>query len=965
MDNRSPKGSLWRKWDLHFHTPASFDYANKAITNAEIIQGLVNAEISVVAITDHHKIDVLRIKELQRLGREQNVTVLPGIELRSDKGGSTSVHFIGIFSEESDLESLWDKIKGQLDLTDADLKKIGDDAIYCNLEKACNLFHELGGIVSIHAGGKQNSIECITNSLPEKIALKKDILEDIDIFEMGQVVDIETYKQKVFPNIHKHPPMIICSDNHNINKYNLKASLWIKADATFEGLKQTIIEPADRVFIGDIPPAHTRVMRSPTRYIEEIKITKLANTSTDEIWFEQLDSIPLNNELVAIIGNKGSGKSALTDILGLLGNTHNYTGFSFLTDQKFRKKRPNRSECFEAKLMWADGSKEGPILLSQNPDRAISEKVKYIPQSFLEKLCNESDEETFEKELKDVIFSHLPDEEKLGKHTIEELIEYRSEEIQHRIDSLLSELSEINKKIVNLETKDSEDYSKQINADLATKNLEFIAHEKTKPARVDEPEKNQLIKQEHQEAHKQLTELKERLSKVVEDKKLITKEKKELTIKSAELAKLLEALKNFERQYLSLKDQFEPILTEHKIEFNDVVQMKIDRAFVQDALDSSNNRITDINNQLDSEFENGFSSMEKSLKKEIKVLTDKLDAPAKQFQEYLEKMEQWESTRDAIIGEKTQPGTLEFCKEILRYIEEDLKNDLGIIITQRKEKTIEIYKEKVAIIKYYQKLYEPITAFIGQYGESMKGYEININAELRLNNFESKFYDFINQAAKGTFLGKNDGANMLKNIIDGVDFNAITEVMETVNNIIENLNFDKRDGYSNEKRVISRQLKQGSSVQEFYDFIFGLKYLNVYYKLKLGKKHISELSPGERGALLLIFYLIIDKQDIPLIIDQPEENLDNQSVFNIIVKFIKDAKKRRQIIIVTHNPNLAVVCDAEQIIWIQIEKDNKNRVTCLAGALENPEINAKVVEILEGTFPAFDNRTEKYKLSRI
>jgi len=131
--------------------------------------------------------------------------------------------------------------------------------------------------------------------------------------------------------------------------------------------------------------------------------------------------------------------------------------------------------------------------------------------------------------------------------------------------------------------------------------------------------------------------------------------------------------------------------------------------------------------------------------------------------------------------------------------------------------------------------------------------------------------------------------------------------------------------------------------------------------LKLSGKELTELSPGERGALLLIFYLLLDKGDIPLIIDQPEENLDNQSVYNILVKFIKKAKARRQVIIVTHNPNLAVVCDAEQLIRVHIEKENKNKVTFISGAIENKEINNEIVKILEGTKPAFTNRKLKYE----
>lgn len=92
-----PTGSEWRIWDLHFHTPASYDYKNKAVTNEEIIDILASNNVSVVAITDHHIIDVARIKQLQSLGVNKNITVLPGIEFCSELGGSESVHFIAIF----------------------------------------------------------------------------------------------------------------------------------------------------------------------------------------------------------------------------------------------------------------------------------------------------------------------------------------------------------------------------------------------------------------------------------------------------------------------------------------------------------------------------------------------------------------------------------------------------------------------------------------------------------------------------------------------------------------------------------------------------------------------------------------------------------------------------------------------------------------------------------------------------
>ena len=160
---------------------------------------------------------------------------------------------------------------------------------------------------------------------------------------------------------------------------------------------------------------------------------------------------------------------------------------------------------------------------------------------------------------------------------------------------------------------------------------------------------------------------------------------------------------------------------------------------------------------------------------------------------------------------------------------------------------------------------------------------------------------------------------------------------------------------------VGAQLRKGYTVPSLYDYIFSLSYLQPKYTLKLGDKELSQLSPGEKGSLLLIFYLLVDRGQMPLVIDQPEENLDNQTMFNLLVPCLRDAKKKRQVIIVTHNPNLAVVSDAEQVIHAELDKTNKNQVTYASGALENPQMNKRVLDVLEGTRPAFNNRAQKYQ----
>lgn len=94
--------------------------------------------------------------------------------------------------------------------------------------------------------------------------------------------------------------------------------------------------------------------------------------------------------------------------------------------------------------------------------------------------------------------------------------------------------------------------------------------------------------------------------------------------------------------------------------------------------------------------------------------------------------------------------------------------------------------------------------------------------------------------------------------------------------------------------------------------------------------------------------------------DQPEENLDNETVVNLLVPVLTEAKKKRQIFMVTHNPNLAVVCDAEQVIYCSFDRKKSSKITYVSGAIETPTLNVHVVNVLEGTKVAFDNRRSKY-----
>ena len=954
------RGSFWRKWDLHFHTPSSTqDYKNKAVTNEIIVDKLKAAGISVVAVTDHHTIDTVRIKRLQELGGN-DLTVFPGIEMRTELGGREHIHIIGLFSEKTDIEHIWTTLQGQLGLTEALISEKGHDRIYVEFKKAAQLIRELGGLVSVHAGRKSNSIENISNAEAFKRAVKDDLAKNcIDILELGQPSDAENYKNIVFPTINNCFPMVIGSDNHDAINYRLKISNWIRADTTFEGLKQIINEPENRIFRGGLPPLLDRVAQNKTKYIDNVTIRKIAGSSLIEKWFDC--AVPLNPGLIAIIGNKGSGKSALSDTIGLLGDTRHSESFSFLNFEKFRQPQNNKARHFKASLTWASGS-TAEKSLDENLDQTAVETVKYVPQNYLETICNElrgGGESRFDGELKGVIFSHVSHADRLGKKSLDELIQYQTQEAHEAIELLRTELNRINVEIASLEEMLSEDYKRRLAALLERKERELEAHDRTKPPTVSKPE----LDPEKQKGFALLADAIEKSQKALvrlnNEKQALLEEQKMLARRAAVATKLVSKIENFRKQYQLFSKDTQPDFEELGLDAHKLVQVVIKTDSLTRIQESTDNRIQNIVATLNP-ANNG--SLAARIAAQQSVLSDQhsnLDAPNREYQKYLSALAKWNAQRKALIGDKDTPDSLAHLKQRTKELE-TIPIRLGDMRAKRTGKAREIFSAILSLATMYKTLYKPVQDFIEHHPLAKQGLRLDFQVSNVQTGFETGFFNLVTQNRKGSFCGIEDGREVLKKFLAKTDWNVQDSVFDFLNDILEHLSRDHRQQDPPQVNL-KDQLKKDVTVESLYNYLFSLTYIRPKYNLQWDHRDLDELSPGERGTVLLLFYLLLDSNTIPLVIDQPEENLDNQTVFNVLVPSIKEARNRRQIIIVTHNPNLAVVSDADQVIYAALEKSSGNKVTYDSGAIENPQINRKILDVLEGTRPAFDNRDSKYQ----
>ena len=940
----------------------------------------------VIGINDYCSIK--GYEEIMKLGNIPGKVIFPVVELRMNNLLTTKknpngvrINFHIIFDNDptifpkistwiTSLKCLDEKgSKIQLGVA-SDLSKISFDFDYVVeslIEYKLHDSHSLIWLPYDEYGGI-DEIDPVTDGLFKLSLINKSHIlgsstkNQIDFFKWD---DPKFSKEQFQDWFDKPKPCIKGSDAHKIDypfghlqnhlSQPIDKHCWICADMTFKGLKQIVIEP-ERVFIGDEPDLIKRVRSNKTKFIKSLAINKISGVNIDDVWFEKF-SIELNSALVAIIGNKGSGKSAITDVISLCGNTYqDKDNFSFLTPNKFRKLKPyNLSEKFEATLTWEDGTKDIKKL-NENTDKRLPERVKYIPQNFLERLCANVESDDFEKELKQIIFSHTPPEKRLEKSTLDELINYKSSLINDEITLLQTDISKINIQIIELEHKSTSDFKKTIENKLQLKNNELATHLVVVPQKP-------VAEQENEESAKlvvELNQIRERIKTLEEEIIIHKKERIALVLKQEELNRAFQYYKNLDEQLRKAQEdtnEYAIILKKYNLSRVNIFTFKIDITSIESEIDKVKIELSTLDTVLSPETGKIFDV--KKLNEQLKTGQEQLDKPAKEQQKYFDELKSWETQKAEIEGNIETEGSLKFLESQINYLNIELVPALEIKYEERKRLAGLVFERKVDLIKIRKELFEPVTQFIDDFKELKSRYDVKIDVALELRSFSDNFFNKINQGKIGTFCGKEEGYKRLLDIIEKSHFETKESFLAFSDEILDNLRHDKR-GSLNLLVEIESQLKKGIEIRDLYNYIFNYDYLQPVYNLKLGFKTLQELSPGERGALLLIFYLILDNDDIPLIIDQPEENLDNESVYHILVHFIKKVKEQRQIIIVTHNPNLAIVCDADQIIHMQIEKENRNTVKFYSGAIEDIITNKTVVNILEGTLPAFNNRDLKY-----
>lgn len=285
---------------------------------------------------------------------------------------------------------------------------------------------------------------------------------------------------------------------------------------------------------------------------------------------------------------------------------------------------------------------------------------------------------------------------------------------------------------------------------------------------------------------------------------------------------------------------------------------------------------------------------------------------------------------------------------------------IQVLIQRRREAYAGVFSAIVDLETQLGLLYAPLARHLSDTSGSLSQLGFAVRRQVNVENWATEGEELLDLRRNGPFKGR--GA-----LLDAAKETLLTPWQsgspEDVSAAMQKFIKDKEAAIKEHKSDTEDNREWTSAVSKW---LHNTSHIEVSYGIQYDGVDIERLSPGTRGIVLLLLYLAIDEEDDrPLIIDQPEENSDPQSIYDELVGRFRVAKNRRQIIIVTHNANLVENTDADQVIVAtagQHRPGELPQITYESGGLENPLIRKRVCDILEGGERAFKARARRLRL---
>lgn len=469
------QGSVWRRWDPHLHAPGTLRNDQFKRDWEIYLSSIEKSDPPVVAlgVTDYFCIETYKAVCAKKAeGRLKNVELIfPNVEMRldikTDKHAPLNIHLL--FSPDdpnhvAEIERILADLKfeygpRQYACTVDELEKLGraHDPKQTDIQAARSIganqfkttLKELRNLFRQHEWMSKNCVVAVSGSSNDGTAgLQKDdafAATRIELERFANIIFASSPSQRQFwlgngaaskGDVERMfgslKPCLHGSDAHWNEKVVAPDNdryCWIKGDTTFEALVQAIIEPEERAWIGKLPPATS--IPSLT-----------ASTVTSNAAWLKTKPVRLNQGLIAIIGSRGSGKTALADVIASATNSLDAS----LSQSSFLKRASHPVDLLdgtEANLCWEDGNESVEPLSPNQEKQGEYQGIRYLSQQFVENLCSASGfANELKSEIERVIFDALDAATRRGTESFTELSELllrpvvrRRQELQEVIES--------------------------------------------------------------------------------------------------------------------------------------------------------------------------------------------------------------------------------------------------------------------------------------------------------------------------------------------------------------------------------------------------------------------------------------------------------------------------------------------------------------------------------------------------
>lgn len=947
------RGSEWRKWDLHVHTPASpLDHAlgdNWDIYIERLIEAAQLHEITAIATADYFTIDGYKkllnyydskTRTLSVKGKTGSIYLIPGIELRINNFNSDneSINLHVLFDPDSCstgfIESNFlEKLKIDYRGSEYDLKKQNILAIGKSIADSAqiNVGQSFSGIsleqeniyskkalsaVTLNKRDIRDALKEIDDifknqNMPNKSylvavvgkghggltslkwfednkefsragLLREDLTNQADIvfsnnqsdraFYLGE--DSSTPSDEIQVRFKRLKPCVWGSDAKDLDKL-LHPSCgatydytWIKADISFEGLKQITYEPRLRVRVQKDNPneeeTFAKIDRLEINFPAELNIKDRESAEAMPFCIQGKQVLCFSSNLNSIIGGRGSGKSTIVHIL-----------YNLISIRDTERLAGVNSPLYNLQL----GTKDVLSKVRASTKSDIPASTEFFLQNEVEKFAKDIGEMSELVRNRLYGLSITDDETSKGIKKLEEEWEETSTEFNDLIDAF-DELARIDLEIASL-------------------------------------------KDQRETLEKQAAVIK-------------SKEYKELRDEIEKIANQISAYTNYEKEYKQL----------------DIEIIRFIRYLKE--LDWSKYEGQSIINALVSDLE--------KRKEELRGAFDKANKAYSEA-DYSTKLSDKNISLKRFLKEKGLSA--ENVSEITAATQKI--SDLGVRIKTLERERIphqERYDQRNtsfdnyrAAYSSYKEVFEKVTKRLQTNLDELKLDDPQINAisfNIIINNQMLK--DAVAEFIKASNIAKTSlRADDIQSVLFSDDDGRIANMVSDKEKILEAVNNCKVANMHTQilKDLINNPVFIEKMHLRLQKYCFNIK--NIQVQTKLGQKLLQNTSFGERCGIVMAIILAAGTN--PIVIDQPEDNLDGKYVSKVLVPLVRAQKQRRQIILITRDANIAIGGDSEMILIL----DKANGKTMLSPAtIEDKSMRSSYIWILDGGKVAFQKREQKY-----